>query len=65
MPQLKDDARVSRNQPGSTIEIEGPLGKMTMKVPAYVNIRSDEETRTHTVSIVDQEDKKQKAMWGA
>lgn len=64
-PQLQDHARVSRNQPGSTIEIEGPLGKMTMKVPAYVNIRSDDETRTHTVSIVDEEDKKQKAMWGA
>ncbi|KAF2162301.1 hypothetical protein M409DRAFT_69206 [Zasmidium cellare ATCC 36951] len=63
-PQLKDDARVSRNQPGSTVEIEGPLGKMTMQVPAYVNIRHDEETRTHTVRIVDQEDKKQKAMWG-
>lgn len=35
-----------------------------MTVPPYVRIRSNDETRTHTVSIADTEDKKQKAMWG-
>ncbi|KAF2208820.1 hypothetical protein CERZMDRAFT_114343 [Cercospora zeae-maydis SCOH1-5] len=57
-------ARVTRNQPGATVEIEGPLGKTSMTVPHYVRIHSDEGTKTHTVSIADTENRKQKAMWG-
>ncbi|CAK1355104.1 unnamed protein product [Cercospora beticola] len=57
-------ARVSRNKPGATVEIEGPLGKTSMTVPHYVRIKSDDGSKTHTVSIEDTEDKKQKAMWG-
>ena len=35
-----------------------------MDIPSFVSIASNEETRTHTVNILDPEDKKQKAMWG-
>lgn len=56
---------MSRTEPPRTVEIQGPLGKMSMTVPPYINITSDEESRTHSLSISDTEDKKQKAMWGA
>lgn len=46
------------------MQIKGPLGEMSMDLPAYVTIESNEESRTHTVGILDENDKKQKAMWG-
>jgi large subunit ribosomal protein L6 len=55
---------ISRAEPNRSVEIEGPLGKMNMDIPPFVSIASNEETRTHTVNILDPEDKKQKAMWG-
>ena len=54
----------SRSELDRSVEIEGPLGKMKMDLPPYVSIASDAETRTHSVSILDPEDKGQKAMWG-
>ncbi|GAB7349380.1 hypothetical protein MBLNU459_g8505t1 [Dothideomycetes sp. NU459] len=63
-PQQKVGARISRTQPGSTVEIEGPLGKMSLSIPAYMNIQTDEAKRAHTLSILDQEDRKQREMWG-
>lgn len=55
---------MSRTQTGATVEIEGPLGKMSMPIPAYMNIKTDEAKRAHTLSILDQEDRKQREMWG-
>lgn len=63
-PIQKPGARVSRTQQGATVEIEGPLGKMSLSIPAYMNIETDEVKRTHTLSILDQENRKQREMWG-
>lgn len=63
-PVQRAGARVSRTQQGATIEIEGPLGKMSMSIPAYMGIKSDEAKRAHTLSILDQENRKQREMWG-
>lgn len=63
-PAQKPGSRISRTQEGATIHIEGPLGKMTMSIPAYMAINSDEAKRTQTLSILDQEDRKQREMWG-
>ncbi|KXS94262.1 hypothetical protein AC579_1582 [Pseudocercospora musae] len=63
-PQPSGTFRVSRNARGATVDIEGPRGKMSMSIPPYMQILSDNETRTHTLQIADTEDKKQKEMWG-
>lgn len=63
-PVQKKGARVSRTQEGATIHIEGPLGKLSMPIPAYMNIVSDEAKRTYSLSILDQEERKQREMWG-
>nr|POE75529.1 54s ribosomal protein l6, mitochondrial [Quercus suber] len=55
---------VSSSQIGSIVRVEGPLGKMSYTVPPYVSITANKEARTHTLSILDIEDKKQRAMWG-
>jgi large subunit ribosomal protein L6 len=55
---------VSRNQAGNQVEIEGPLGKMKMAIPAYMSIAADEASRTQTLSILDADDRKQREMWG-
>ncbi|THV92483.1 60S ribosomal protein-like protein L6 [Aureobasidium pullulans] len=63
-PVQKKGARVSRTQEGATIHIEGPLGKLSMPIPAYMNIVLDEAKRTYSLSILDQEERKQREMWG-
>ena len=62
--QVKQGRIVSQTEPPRKVEISGPLGKMSMSIPPYVNIASDQENNTHTLSILDAKDKKQKAMWG-
>jgi len=63
-PVQKKGTRVSRNQEGATVHIEGPLGKLSLPLPAYMNIISDEAKRTYSLSILDQEERKQREMWG-
>ncbi|KAG9528233.1 hypothetical protein KCU71_g23555, partial [Aureobasidium melanogenum] len=63
-PVQKKGARVSRTQEGAIVHIEGPLGKLSMPIPAYMNIVSDEAKRTYSLSILDQEERKQREMWG-
>lgn len=46
------------------MNIKGPLGEMSMEIPPFVSIEGTGQERTYSVSIADQEDKKQKAMWG-
>ena len=40
------------------------MGMMKMTIPPYIGIESNDESGTHILSILDAEDKKQKAMWG-
>ena len=63
-PTPKSGRNVSRTEPSRTVEIQGPLGMMKMTIPPYIGIESSDESGTHTLSILDAEDKKQKAMWG-
>lgn len=55
---------MSRTEPPRKVEIQGPLGKQSMILPSYIGVESNEESRTHTLSIADAQDNKQKAMWG-
>ncbi|KAK3111939.1 54S ribosomal protein L6 mitochondrial [Teratosphaeriaceae sp. CCFEE 6253] len=55
---------ISRAQQGSTVEITGARGKMTLAMPAYMSIASNDENKTKTLSILDAEDRAQREMWG-
>ncbi|KAJ4295362.1 54S ribosomal protein L6 mitochondrial [Kalmusia sp. IMI 367209] len=56
--------RGTRAQAMSTVQIKGPLGELSMDVPAYVNINQDNALSGPTLTVQDSLDKKQKAMWG-
>jgi large subunit ribosomal protein L6 len=49
---------------GSTVEIEGPKGRMRYEIPAYMTLSGEEGDRVRTLSILDAEDRKQREMWG-
>ena len=53
-----------RTESDRHVEIEGPLGKLSVEIPPFMSIASNEESRTRSLSILDANDKKQKAMWG-
>jgi len=63
-PPVKQSRGISRNEPPSRVQIAGPLGTLNYEVPPYVVIEADDAAKTRSVSIQDQADKKQKAMWG-
>lgn len=63
-PPVKAGSRVGRTQPGPTVEVEGPKGRMSMSIPAYINIQQDEGKRAYTLSILDEKERKQREMWG-
>jgi large subunit ribosomal protein L6 len=56
----------SRNPdaPSRAVEIVGPLGQMTLPLPAYLNTTYNEEGKKVAVSVLDSEDAHQRAMWG-
>ena len=64
-PAVAQGRGMSRTQPGAVVEIQGPLGKMSYPIPAYMTIQHDEAAKTHTLSILDQKERKQREMWGA
>ena len=64
-PVQRKGVRGSKIIRESTVEVEGPLGKLSVTIPPYINIQSDQENNTHTLSILDNNDKQQKAMWGS
>jgi large subunit ribosomal protein L6 len=48
----------------STVQVKGPLGELSMEVPAYVKIDQDPKLAGPTLSVQDSTDAKQRAMWG-
>jgi large subunit ribosomal protein L6 len=61
---VKQTRAISRSEPSRRVEVEGPLGKMSLDIPPFINIVENGEERTYGLSILDANDKKQKAMWG-
>lgn len=55
---------VSRQEPEAIVKITGPRGHMSQVIPPYVTILADEETKTRSLSILDEQDKGQRTMWG-
>ncbi|EMC99716.1 hypothetical protein BAUCODRAFT_101733 [Baudoinia panamericana UAMH 10762] len=55
---------ISRTQPGSVVNIEGPKGTLSVAIPPYMSVLGDDATGIRTLSILDAEDRKQREMWG-
>ena len=62
-PKPKSD-RLARNQAGTIVEVEGPLGKLSMSIPNYLHIEHDEATRKAVLRVEDKEIREQREMWG-
>lgn len=63
-PVRQARSSISRSEPSKQIEIQGPLGTMSLQIPPYIDITANEEGNTYGLNILDANDKKQKAMWG-
>jgi len=63
-PAISQATRMSRTQQSTVIEVEGPKGMLSMSMPAYMTLQPDESKQAHVLSILDQEDRKQREMWG-
>lgn len=61
---LTSKRAVVRAQALPTVEVTGPLGKLSMTIPSFVRIKEIDEGRGRSVSVEDTTDKKQRAMWG-
>merc|ERR1712225_175727 len=63
-PPVRKNGRASPIAARPTVQIEGPLGKMSLTIPNFVNIEHDTAVRKAYVTIEDREVKKQREMWG-
>ncbi|KAH6713793.1 putative mitochondrial 54S ribosomal protein YmL16 [Leptodontidium sp. 2 PMI_412] len=63
-PPARKNGRASPIAARPIVHIEGPLGKMSLTIPNFVNLEHDTATRKAYVTIEDREVKKQREMWG-
>ncbi|KAI9800967.1 MAG: hypothetical protein M1833_003104 [Piccolia ochrophora] len=63
-PEQKKRKSVTRIEPNSTVEIEGPLGKMSLQIPPYLKIDHDTVARRASISVLNAEERHQREMWG-
>ena len=63
-PWHKKDATTYLKTMKRTVTVQGPLGKLNFDVPSFVHFDHDAAARKTTLSVEDQEDRKQREMWG-
>ncbi|KAL2870327.1 mitochondrial 54S ribosomal protein uL6m [Aspergillus lucknowensis] len=54
----------AKDQPKVAIEVNGPLGRLTLSIPSFVDVEHDESIRKATLSVQDSSIAHQRAMWG-
>ncbi|KMP01264.1 54S ribosomal protein L6 [Coccidioides immitis RMSCC 2394] len=65
LPKSGATTRVTAaDTPAMAVEVSGPLGQMTLKIPSFSTLQYDAETRKAKFDVANVEDKHQKAMWG-
>ena len=71
LPAQSHEASRNRAAPaarkGSTVpavQIKGPLGELSMELPAFIKVDFNSNTRKASVGIEDRNQKDQRAMWG-
>ncbi|KAL4865599.1 hypothetical protein BDV12DRAFT_147706 [Aspergillus spectabilis] len=63
LPQVEARGK-NKDQPKTAIEIKGPLGQLTLNMPAFIKVAHDESLRKATLSVEDSSLTHQRAMWG-
>ncbi|KAI9873557.1 MAG: hypothetical protein M1830_010856 [Pleopsidium flavum] len=63
-PSSKSKSRVSRSEPVSTVQVEGPLGIMSMRLPPFMGLVHDTTTKKAALKVQDPEIRHQREMWG-
>ncbi|CAJ2505551.1 Uu.00g129450.m01.CDS01 [Anthostomella pinea] len=63
-PRVKKDPTTYLRIPKRTVTVSGPLGKLNLEIPPFLNIDHDEATRKALLSIENGDEKKQMEMWG-
>ncbi|OTA92814.1 hypothetical protein M434DRAFT_74146 [Hypoxylon sp. CO27-5] len=63
-PKVKRDPTTYLKIPKRTVTVAGPLGKLDLEIPPFLNINHDEASRRAILSIENSEIKQQMEMWG-
>ncbi|KZF21092.1 ribosomal protein L6 [Xylona heveae TC161] len=63
-PVPKAKTRVLRTEPETKVEIEGPLGKVSMTLPSFINLEQDLQARKALIRVQDSSIRHQREMWG-
>ncbi|KAI0120624.1 54S ribosomal protein L6 [Xylariales sp. AK1849] len=63
-PRVKRDMTSYLRIPKRTVTVSGPLGKLDLEIPPYLDINHNLESRKAVLSITDREQKQQMEMWG-
>ncbi|KAB8227533.1 hypothetical protein ETB97_010725 [Aspergillus alliaceus] len=63
LPQTQVRGR-AKDIPKTAIEVKGPLGELTLKIPPFLEVAHDEALRKATLSVQDSSIAHQRAMWG-
>ncbi|OTA62243.1 ribosomal protein L6 [Hypoxylon sp. EC38] len=63
-PKVKKDPTTYLKIPKRTVTVAGPLGKLDLEIPPFLNINHDEASRRAVLSIENSEIKQQMEMWG-
>ncbi|KAL1996023.1 hypothetical protein VTN49DRAFT_558 [Thermomyces lanuginosus] len=63
LPQPDAPAR-GKEIPKMAVEVNGPLGQLTLNIPPFVKITHDQEQRKAKLTVDDPEVPHQRAMWG-
>ncbi|KAI0120863.1 ribosomal protein L6 [Hypoxylon sp. NC0597] len=63
-PRVKRDPTTYLRIPKRTVTVAGPLGKLDLEIPPFLNINHDEASRRAILSIENSEIKQQMEMWG-
>lgn len=63
LPKSKLKSR-NPDAPSRAVEVAGPLGQITLSLPAYLQTNYNTEGKKVAVSVLDSSDDHQRAMWG-
>ncbi|KAI1816532.1 54S ribosomal protein L6 [Poronia punctata] len=63
-PFTKKDATTYLKIAKRTVTVSGPLGKLDLEIPPFINIQQDEAAKKAMLSVENQDLKQQKEMWG-
>jgi len=62
-PSIPSGGKISQTEPMSTVQMKGPMGEMSMDLPAYISI-DQTNPAAPKLQVQDSEDKQQRTMWG-